>query len=65
MDWVAEGMMVLVPWKQRGHAPRKVLCLVVTSMGNTARCCNELHGIDTWFNVEQLEIPEAQPREDT
>jgi hypothetical protein len=61
--WVEDGMEVYAPVKNavvddKGQitAKRWLLCVVACAMGNTARVVNELHGIDTWFDVDDLRI---------
>ena len=55
MTWVFEGQVV-----QFIKASTKVPFVVACSMGNTARIVNEVLGIDTWADVDELEpVPEV------
>jgi len=54
MDWVYDGQLV--------DAPNGLRCIVATSMGDTARVVNRLHGVDTWFPVSELRAVEQSER---
>jgi len=49
VTYAYDGQIAYAPWKGRW-----VRVEVRTAMGDTAHCVNELHGIDTWFKVNEL-----------
>lgn len=50
-EWVSEGMQVFTMVKGK-----RLLCVVLVACGNLARVVNELHGVDVWRHVRELEV---------
>jgi hypothetical protein len=59
MTWVYDGQKVLFIYTKNLYpAPaehRWLLCEVKAAMGTTARVVNEMHNVDTWADVHELE----------
>ena len=58
MSWCYDGQHVYVKYKSKDGTTKRMLGVVVCAMGRTARVVNELHNIDTWFDVDELEEAE-------
>lgn len=61
VTFIDDGMEVY--WVKRRGEHKMLLCRVACAMGNTARVVNELHGVDTWADVDELYIKREDEKE--
>lgn len=59
--WCEDGMRVLIPFPTAEKPRQGLWCKVTVAAGNHARVVNEEWGIDRWYPLANLYVPEGDP----
>lgn len=60
--YVNEGDSVFAPFPTREHPRQGLHCKVEVAAGSHARVVNESYGFAQWFHLDDLRVPEGDPR---